>query len=59
METETSFYWTHMSRFDLKMVAEFTIRNVVFQIKDRNVNNVLNCDSYVKRLDFFAIFAVQ
>jgi hypothetical protein len=37
-ETEiSSFYCSHLSKVHLKMETEFTLRNVVFQIKDRKL----------------------
>jgi hypothetical protein len=43
-EAETSpIYWGHMSMFYLK--PESSLRNVVFQTKDRTLDNSQNCDS--------------
>jgi hypothetical protein len=35
-----------MSRFRLKTEIESSLRNVVFEIEDKTMNNVQNCDSY-------------
>jgi hypothetical protein len=40
------FHCAHLSRFHLKTDAESSLRNIVFEIKDRTMDNVQNCDSY-------------
>jgi hypothetical protein len=58
-ERETSsIYWNHLSRFHLKTETEFSLRNVVYQIKGRAVDNVQNCDSYIRifHMQRFACF---
>jgi hypothetical protein len=42
-----SIYWAQLSKFKLKAEAESNLRNVVFQIKDRTMDNIQNCDSYI------------
>jgi hypothetical protein len=47
-EAETSFiYWAQVSKFHLKTETESSLRNAVFQIKDRTVDNVQNDGSYI------------
>jgi hypothetical protein len=36
-----------LSRFHLKTETESNLRNVEFQIKDRTMDNVQNCGSYI------------
>jgi hypothetical protein len=38
---------TKLSRIYLKTETESSLRNAVFWIKDRTMNNVQNCDSYI------------
>jgi hypothetical protein len=40
------FYWTHLSRFHLKMETQPSLRNAVSYIKDRTTDSVQNCDNY-------------
>jgi hypothetical protein len=47
-ETErSSSYWDLLSRCHLKTERESSLRNVVFLIKDRTMDHVQNCDSYI------------
>jgi hypothetical protein len=46
-ETEiSSIYWAQRRNFHMKTEAEFSLRNVVLQIKDSTMD-VQNCDSYI------------
>jgi hypothetical protein len=47
----SSIYWAQLSMFHVKTETEPSIRNVLFYMKDRAMNNVQNCYSYV-RLSF-------
>jgi hypothetical protein len=38
-----SFYWAHLSRFNLKMETEYRPLNVVFQMKYRMMDKFQNC----------------
>jgi hypothetical protein len=50
-KTETSsIYCAQLSRFHPKTEKESGLQNVVFQIKDRTMDNVQNCDSYINIL---------
>jgi hypothetical protein len=45
---ETSFiYWDQLSRFYVKVQTESNLTIVMFQIRDRMMHNVYNCDSYI------------
>jgi hypothetical protein len=45
-ETESSYiYWAELSMFHLKTEAEFSLRNILFQIKDKTMDNVKKCDT--------------
>jgi hypothetical protein len=47
-ETETSFfYWAHLRSFHLSTETESSLQNAMFEIKDRMMDNVQNCDSYI------------
>jgi cytidine deaminase len=39
-------FWVQLIRFYLKTEPECSLRNVVFQIKDRKLDNVQNCGCY-------------
>jgi hypothetical protein len=43
----SSFYWAHLSRFHLKTETESSLQNFVYSNKDRAMDNVQNCDSYI------------
>jgi hypothetical protein len=43
-------YWAQLSRFHLKAETESSLRNVVFYIKDRTMNNVQNSDKLVMNI---------
>jgi hypothetical protein len=46
-ESETSsIYWAKPNRFHLKTETGSRLRNVVFSIQDRPIDNVQKCDSY-------------
>jgi hypothetical protein len=48
VETEASpIYWAQLSGFHLKIEIKSSPRNVVLQVKDRTMDNVRNCDSYI------------
>jgi hypothetical protein len=46
METNC-IYWAQLSRFRQKSGTEFSLRNVVFLIKDRTIDKVQNSDCYI------------
>jgi hypothetical protein len=41
-------YWAQLGMLNLKTETESTLRNIGFLIKDRTMDNVQNCDSYIK-----------
>jgi hypothetical protein len=43
----SSIYWTQLSKLHLKTKIEYSLQNVVFEIKDRTMDNVQNCDDYI------------
>jgi hypothetical protein len=42
-----SICWAQLSRSHLKKATESSLRNIVFKIKDRAMDNVHNCDRYI------------
>jgi hypothetical protein len=42
-----SVHWAEISSFPLKTGKESGLRNVVFYIPDRTVDNIQNCDRYI------------
>jgi hypothetical protein len=46
----SSIYGAQLSGFHQNTETESGIRNVVFQIKDRAIDNIQNCNSYVNVL---------
>jgi hypothetical protein len=45
----SSIHWAQVTRFCLKTETESSLRNVVFQIGDRPMDNVGDCDKYKLR----------
>jgi hypothetical protein len=46
-KTETSFDgWAKLSRFHLKTETVSSLRNLLFSIEDKSMDNVRNCGSY-------------
>jgi hypothetical protein len=41
--------WAQWSKFHQKTETESSLRNVPFKMKERVMNNVQNCDSYINR----------
>jgi hypothetical protein len=50
----SSIHWAQLSKVHLKKKKkiELSFRNIVFQIKDRTMDNVLNCDSYINKMNW-------
>jgi hypothetical protein len=47
VQTDTSsIYWAQLNKFHMKKAKESSLPNVVFEMKDRTMDNVQNCDSY-------------
>jgi hypothetical protein len=43
----SSVYWAQQNVLHLETETESSIQKVVFSIKDRTMDNVQNCDSYI------------
>jgi hypothetical protein len=47
----SSVVWAQLTKLHLKMEKESIFRNFVFQIKDKTMDNVQNCDSDISAED--------